>query len=377
MLLRQLPPPGAHLQLGEQQQGEALMVEVAAGMGAVALADEELTRLGELADHVELHAEDLERRVVARMTSLLALERGRAHEQLALEAAAGEVAEERGRAERLGEQERLPARLGAPDGVLGMTQRRRHAATHHGEHRSRDRDLGEQRGVFLLQLGGRLLGQAQRAVVGHQVGELVERIRPPGPCRLAGEHLAQQAACARAVADEHRRAGRAEQPLDPQRRVAGGCELGGPFGQLCRRHRRAARRGLAGRRLEGGRDLLVGTFRRGGEMAGALLRAVRQIGEPGVDRTPLARGRALLHDRSDQRVAEADAMAVAHEHVGGERRLEPWRGAHRLEHLERRLRQGGDEPEARPRVRRELPDAAGEQPADVRRRLRTRRADDL
>ena len=109
-------------------------------------------------------------------------------------------------------------------------------------------------------------------------------------------------------------------------------------------------------------------------MARALLLHVGQRGQPGMDRAPLRRRRALLHDRRDQRVAEAKPVAVADHNVGGERLLE---AGLRLDRFKRGLRQRGDHPQQRARVGRERREASCEQPADVGRRLGSGRADEL
>ena len=102
--LGQAEAPGPHLELGEQQQREALMVEIAAPACAVELGEEQLAGLGEVAVDVELEPEDLGRRVVADMRVALALERVGAQQQLALHTLAVAVTEEREAAQRRREQ---------------------------------------------------------------------------------------------------------------------------------------------------------------------------------------------------------------------------------------------------------------------------------
>ena len=111
-------------------------------------------------------------------------------------------------------------------------------------------------------------------------------------------------------------------------------------------------------------------------MASALLAARRRPGQPGVERPPLRRRGALLHDRRDQRVGEAQPTAVAGEHVGHEGRLEA-RGRLGLHCVGSRVGERRDHAQQRPGVGRQRREPVGEQPSHVGRPRRLRRADQL
>ena len=216
---------------------------------------------------------------------------------------------------------RAPGRLGMPDGGVGVGQRLRHLPAHRREQRGREMDVGEQR-VVVARLLQRALRHARGAVVGHDPREPVEYLRPRRAAVDARQRLLEQVAAARAVLHDDDRLRRGDEPPDLAVHVVLRRQLGRALGQLRRGHRRAAARGLDRGRFERRGDLLVRPFRGGGEVASALLAARRRPGQPGVERPPLRRRGALLHDRRDQRVGEAQPAAVADEDVGDERRLE-------------------------------------------------------
>ena len=262
-----------------------------------------------------------------------------------------------------------------------MAQPSGQVAPNHREDRGRVLDVGAHR-VVVSSLAERRVDQLQRAVVGDEVGELVEHARARRACLGASERLFEQDPGALPVTDDHRRVRRREQPPQPQPLIGGRRQLDSPLRQVGGRHHRAAGRGLAGRCLKHGRDLLVGAVRGRGEMARPLLRAVRLLGEPGVDRAPLRERRAVLHHGRDQRMAEAQAAAVADDHVCGECLIEPARRParrrhRRLDRSERGLGGGCGVPQHLAGVGRERPEARGEQPPDVRRRLGPGRTDQL
>ena len=157
----------------------------------------------------------------------------------------------------------------------------------------------------------------------------MEHVRARGPGLGVRERRVEQAVCPLTVACDHERVGRGQQPSQPRRVIGRGRLLGRALREVGRRHHRSAGCRLAGRLLERSRDLLVRAIRRRGEMTCSLLRLVGQLGEPRVYRTPLPERRPLLHDRRDQRVAEAEPAAVAHDHVGSQCLLEPARRARR------------------------------------------------
>ena len=211
-----------------------------------------------------------------------------------------------------------------------------------------------------------------------QVGELVERVRAPRPGRVraappraGGGRLARRRrssprsprASSRPTGAAPRRRRQLRPRAPPARRPPSSRHGSPPRRPPPRAPRRPPRRALPMRRRDDARAAPA-------RSCSSASRAWIARHSPGGVRscTTAAISGWLKRSRA----------ALADEHVGGERRLESTGRAHRrLDGLERRLRERGDEPERRARVRRELPDAAGEQPPDVGRGLRPGRPDEL
>ena len=301
----------------------------------------------------------------------LALERVGAQEQLALDALAAAVAEER-------EVARAPwrARTAPPaasacrTACLGVAQRRRHLAAHRGEQRGGELDRRRAAHRRRPPPRARASVSSRGAVVGDERGELVERIRArrARPGDAASTSSSRPRARGPSSTTTTASAAASSRRTLPSRSALRR-QLGGALRQLRRGHGRPAARRLGGGRLERRGDRLVRPLRGGGEMARALLPARRRRGPAGRGRPPFRGRRALLHHRRDQRVGEAQPVAVADEDVGGERRLEPRRrlGLHRVG---RRVSERRDDAQQRAGVRRQRREPAREQPPHVGRRAR-------
>ena len=219
-----------------------------------------------------------------------------------------------------------PPRLARPPPRRG--QRSRHVAPHLREQRPLTSSMSARSASSSPASVERRLGQRQRAVVGDQVGEPVQRLRALRAGRLQLERLLEQT---RGRAVRRRRSSRASAAASRRssRRGTSAAGVSSAARSASSAAANVAPRASASHRgrLERRGHRLVGPVGRRGEVAGALLLAVAASASRAWIARHSARRRPLLDDRRDQRVAEAQPVAVAHQHVGGERRLEARRRA--------------------------------------------------
>jgi hypothetical protein len=182
---------------------------------------------------------------------------------------------------------------------------------------------GGAQGQIPARLGQRLLGQRDRLLdVGEDVGKPVEH---PGAGWAGGQAAGQRLEDRPAAGPIARRlvvVGGGQLPPHPVGPPAGWGQPAGLLGQLRGDLRRATARGGPGSRLERGRDMLVRLLGRQGQVERPLLKVVEDGGEASVDLSALRRGGVGVGQRAQQRVGEADPVAVAHQDPGGQRLLE-------------------------------------------------------
>ena len=121
-----------------------------------------------------------------------------------------------------------------------------------------------------------------------------------------------------------RRQGR--RTLEQQRSCAGGAAGERPRGRI----------------LEGIGDVVVRLEDRGGEMPGASLRILHELGESAVELRAAARVDRLVHARREQRMREPDAVVLELDDVGGDRRRQAafgWDSRRLLDQADRGLGQ--------------------------------------
>jgi hypothetical protein len=116
------------------------------------------------------------------------------------------------------------------------------------------------------------------------------------------------------------------------------------LGELGRDHDRAARFRMLGRRLQSSGDLGIRPLRREREMPRPLLRVDHGGGQQAMNGVSRARRRGSEVDRGEQRMREADLLAVKLDHAGSDRSIEvtlyPFGGTDRaLDSRDRRPRQ--------------------------------------
>ena len=236
-------------------------------------------------------------------------------------------------------REQLECRL-APLGQLarpvGGADQRGHVADAHRE--DRGLEVHRRRAQRVVAADGVGLGHQLVVGVGIERGADTD-VRAPaadlgvhprvGPALRGRAQVAQRLL---ALADRGGVARRLEQP--PGAIDAAGGELGGARQVARRGAGRAAPARLQSRRLERGRDLLVGRDRRRGEMpraAGAARRG--DVGERPVDDPAVERGGGVVGGRAQQRMAEVDPPVLEADQAGRLGGLE--RGGVEAEHAER------------------------------------------
>ena len=85
--------------------------------------------------------------------------------------------------------------------------------------------------------------------------------------------------------------------------------------KLCRREGSAASASVRRRRVEGQRDILVGAGRRDREMTCAFFEIDVQLGEATMEAAPCGERQGRIAGRSEERMGEADPVAVELEHT--------------------------------------------------------------
>ena len=164
--------------------------------------------------------------------------------------------------------------------------------------------------------------------------------------------------------------GRAQAPLPIERRIAGR-QLGGELAELGCRAGRPARGRLLGCGVQLGGDDGVRAVRGQRQVAGPLLDVRDRTGERSVHGTALPERRALVADRGEQRMREADASTSSSSTTASSRRrLERLQNAlpltvGRRHELDRRPRERGHQQQDVERLAGQAREAAAEQLAQA------------
>ena len=275
------------------------------------------------------------------------LQHERALDQRQRHALAAERFQEGDERECAGEHGRLAQLLGQLERGAGVLERVRHVARRVQAPPETLEDLDAESHVVDRLGQGReedVGARAESLLVRAYPAEADEGARPSLAVRRLADDLLEQRPRMADLAGLEVPLGRFDAASPPSVVVPGRREAASLLQQIGGGIGRAARRGAAGGLLQRHRDRLVRLLRSQGEMPGALLGIVEDLGEPPVQRAPLRGGEQLIGDRREQRVREREPLAVLLQHAGSHRRGRPGRRC--------ACKGCVDDPQRRPRQRR-------------------------
>ena len=225
--------------------------------------------------------------------------------------------------------------------------------------------------LVAARLGKRLVAELDdpRGVRSPRQRELEEDVRPLDTGRSLLQELVEGRNCTLPVTGEAVVCGRVQASPPCQRGVVRG-EVGREPRELARRGGRPTCCRLLGGRLQLGGDSSVGAVCGERQMAGALLGVRHNVSQSSVHGLALPERRALVADRSEERMREADVRVVELDHRLLRRRLERLQdtvalSVGRRHQLDRRSRESGDEQQDVERLAGEACQPASEQLAQA------------
>ena len=170
----------------------------------------------------------------------------------------------------------------------------------------------------------RVLEQRDHAseVLRLDLGHQDERLGSLGACRRPRDEIVRQLPCSLDVTRGEMSPSCRERPAVRVRQALGGSEAKRVLAELGRDDRRPLAGGGRCRLLERGREPGVRPVRRQGEVPSARDRVAGELRQPTVDLLPLVRREALVENRREQWMREANGATLELDHVLRERRVE-------------------------------------------------------